>query len=76
MTYMIFFALFTLPQLWFGIKNKTWGFMVGMVIGVILEAVGYYARLGLHDDPFSDAAFLVYVSLGVTEVQDNLLTPT
>ncbi|KAK4609609.1 Efflux pump himE [Fulvia fulva] len=63
--YMVFFAVFILPQLWFGIRYRTWGFMIGMILGLVLEVVGYYARVGLHDDPFSSDAFMLYL-VGLT----------
>lgn len=30
-----------------------------MILGLLLEAVGYLARIGLHTDPFSNGSFLM-----------------
>lgn len=53
------FAVLLLPQLGLGIRYKTWGVLVGMVCGLILEVVGYAGRLQLHSNPFDDDAFLM-----------------
>ncbi|KAK3115226.1 phospholipid-translocating ATPase rsb1 [Teratosphaeriaceae sp. CCFEE 6253] len=61
----IFFAVFLgallLPQLYFGIKHKTWGFLAAMVMGLALEVVGYANRVLLHNNPFNGNAFLIYL---------------
>lgn len=47
-----FLALYAgalLPQLYFGIRHKTWGFLVSMMLGLVLEMIAYIARIGLHD---------------------------
>lgn len=56
-----FFGFMIIPQLFFGIKYKASGFMVGMIIGCVLEVLGYVGRLLLHDNPFSGNAFLLYL---------------
>jgi hypothetical protein len=48
-------------QLGLGVWYKSWGFMVGMVMGLILEVLGYISRVMLHDNPFDDNAFLLYL---------------
>lgn len=47
-----FLALYAgalLPQLYFGIRHKTWGFLVSMMLGLVLEIIAYVARIRLHD---------------------------
>ena len=44
-TYLIIFLVLILGQLVLGIKKRTWGFLAGMVIGSLIEAVGYGGRL-------------------------------
>jgi hypothetical protein len=34
---------------------------VGMVCGLILEVLGYASRIMLHNNPFDDNAFLIYL---------------
>lgn len=55
------FGIVILPQLGLGIYYKTWGFMVGMVCGLILEVLGYVSRMALHTNPFNNGAFLIYL---------------
>lgn len=59
--FTIFFGVFIIPQLGLGIYYKTWGFMTGMICGLILEVLGYVARLLMHDNPFNGDAFLLYL---------------
>lgn len=55
------FALVLLVQIGFGIRYKTWGFMVGMIGGNTLEVIGYIGRIQLSKNPFSSNAFLMYL---------------
>ena len=55
--YLIIFAALILPQVALGIRFKTWGYMISMICGLILEVVGYVSRLQLHDNPFDGNAF-------------------
>ncbi|KIW23368.1 uncharacterized protein PV07_11575 [Cladophialophora immunda] len=59
------FGLLLLLQLFLGIRYRTWGFMVGMACGIVLEIVGYVGRLMLHDDIFDKNSFIVYL-IGLT----------
>ncbi|EMC98486.1 hypothetical protein BAUCODRAFT_87156 [Baudoinia panamericana UAMH 10762] len=59
--FTIFFAVFIVPQLGLGIFYKTWGFMAGMGIGLVLEVVGYGARIMIHNNPFNGDGFLIYL---------------
>ncbi|KAK6344301.1 hypothetical protein TWF696_007941 [Orbilia brochopaga] len=48
-------ALFSLSTIGFivvGIWKKTWGFLVAMTLGGLLEVVGYIGRVGGSSDPF------------------------
>ncbi|RDL39273.1 Uncharacterized protein BP5553_03613 [Venustampulla echinocandica] len=57
------FALLFIPQLFFGIKHKTWGYMTAMSFGLIMECVGYIARVMIHNNPFNHDMFLMYLIL-------------
>lgn len=57
--FAILFAVLLVPHLGLGIYYRTWGFMVGMVCGLILEVLGYIARVMLHNNPFESNAFLL-----------------
>jgi hypothetical protein len=57
-TYCAMMGAILLLQLALGIRYRTWGFMVGMCSGLLLEVIGYAGRLMLHNDPFSFNNFL------------------
>lgn len=59
--FAIIFGVFIVPQIGLGVYYKTWGFMVGMVFGLILEVLGYVSRILLHNNPFNGDAFLIYL---------------
>ena len=59
MLYIIILCLVAVAQLWLGIKYKTWTYMVSMLFGLIMEVVGYVARVQMHDNPFLSDPFLM-----------------
>jgi hypothetical protein len=65
MLYLSIFALCLLCQLVLGIRHRTWGYMIGMFGGLVLEILGYVARVQLHYDVFSEHKFTNYV-IGTT----------
>jgi hypothetical protein len=56
--YLAIFGILLIPQIFFGIKYKTWGYMAGMLGGLLLEIIGYVGRVQLHDNPFKFDPFL------------------
>ncbi|KFX97688.1 hypothetical protein O988_04730 [Pseudogymnoascus sp. VKM F-3808] len=59
--YLAIFGILLIPQIFFGIKYKTWGYMAGMLGGLLLEIIGYVGRVQLHDNPFKFDPFLEYL---------------
>lgn len=59
--FVVLFGVLIFPQLFFGIRHKTWGFMAGMLGGLILEMVGYIGRVQLNDDPFGEDPFMLQI---------------
>lgn len=49
-----------LPQIYFGIRHRTWGFLFGMFAGGLLEVIGYVARVQMH---FGQKKFLMWVQV-------------
>lgn len=47
--YLSIFAIYLVAQVGLGIRYRTWGFMGGMVGGLILEVLGYLARVQMHN---------------------------
>jgi hypothetical protein len=55
----VVFGLLLPIQLFLGIRHRTWGFMIGMIGGLLLEIAGYAGRAALRDDPFSRDLFML-----------------
>ena len=53
------FGVCALLQAGLGIYYKTWTYMIAMVCGIILEIIGYAARVLIHNDPFAPDPFLM-----------------
>jgi RTA1 like protein len=59
--YAAIFGLYIVAQLYLGIKHRTWGYMVAMILGLALEVVGYVGRIMIHISPFDNNNFLIYL---------------
>ena len=57
------FGVLVLAQIFFGIRHRTCGFLVGMFSGLTLEILGYIGRIQMHFNPFTQDPFLLYVIL-------------
>ncbi|KAF3922726.1 hypothetical protein ABW21_db0206508 [Orbilia brochopaga] len=52
-TLLVLFSLSTIGFIVVGIWKKTWGFLVAMTLGGLLEITGYIGRVGGSNDPFN-----------------------
>ncbi|KAJ5330679.1 RTA1-domain-containing protein [Penicillium atrosanguineum] len=59
--YLAFFAVLLIIQLGLGIRYKTWGFLVGLFGGLVLEIIGYAGRVQMHYNPFLFNPYLEYL---------------
>jgi hypothetical protein len=59
--YTAIFGLVFLIQVFFGIRYRIWGFLVGMIGGLVLEIIGYIGRIEMHSNPFQKAQYLQYL---------------
>ena len=57
--YLAIFAVVLILQIGLGVFYKTWGFLVGMIFGLVLEIVGYAARVMMSKNPFTSNPFLM-----------------
>jgi hypothetical protein len=48
-------------QLYLGIRYRKWGFMAAMLIGCILEILGYAGRIMLYNDPWDWSGFTLQI---------------
>ncbi|KAL8709907.1 MAG: hypothetical protein Q9220_005357 [cf. Caloplaca sp. 1 TL-2023] len=59
--YLAIFSLLLLIQLAFGFRWRTWSFTGSIFGGLVLEIIGYAARIQMHDNPFKSDPFLMYL---------------
>ncbi|KEF56423.1 uncharacterized protein A1O9_08004 [Exophiala aquamarina CBS 119918] len=60
----VFVAIFTIAtaaQAILAWRHRTWGYSIAMLIGTILEVVGYGGRIGLHYNVFINTWFIMYL---------------
>ena len=60
--YIALFALFIPVQCYLGIRHRTWGYLFGTICGLILEVLGYIARIYMRHNPFIDRWFIMYAN--------------
>jgi hypothetical protein len=58
-----FFGLALLIQLYFGIRYKTWTYMIAVGLGCLAECIGYIGRVMLNSNPYDDAGFNIQIVL-------------
>jgi hypothetical protein len=56
--YLAIFVVLLVIQITQGIIYRTWGYMICMIFGLVLEGVGYGSRIGMHLNPWDDNPFL------------------
>lgn len=62
--FLIAYSLFFLPNVYLGIRYRTWGFSFGVLSGLFLEIHGYVARVVMsqrNDDAGADGQDTYYV---------------
>ncbi|PWY69724.1 RTA1-domain-containing protein [Aspergillus heteromorphus CBS 117.55] len=59
--YIALFGLFIPVQVYLGVRHKTWGYLIGAICGLILEVLGYIARIYMRHNPFIDRWFIMYL---------------
>jgi hypothetical protein len=59
--FLSIFCISLLANLVLGIWCRTWGYLVAMVLGCVLEVLGYVGRVQMHYNPFPEDPFLLSV---------------
>ncbi|KAK2039032.1 hypothetical protein LZ31DRAFT_569660 [Colletotrichum somersetense] len=62
--FLAVYAAAALPQLYFGIRYKTWVFLVAMILGIVLEIIAYVARVRLHHGQDVYRQYIVAITIG------------
>lgn len=57
--FVFLFAVVLIVQLFLSIRHKTWSYLVAMTGGLVLEIIGYVARVQMHSNPFTSNPFLM-----------------
>ena len=55
------FGIFMIINLVFGIRYRSWTFLVAMGLGCMGESLGYAGRVLLNDNPFSEVGFNIQI---------------
>ncbi len=56
--YLAIFVVILVVQITQGIVYRTWNYMICMIFGLALEAIGYGSRIGMHLNPWASNPFL------------------
>ncbi|KAK1255066.1 hypothetical protein MKX08_009061 [Trichoderma sp. CBMAI-0020] len=56
-----YFGAVALVHVYLGWRWKSWGFMVGMLLGCASEIIGYIGRIILWNNPFSFPGFMINI---------------
>ncbi|MCJ1282229.1 hypothetical protein MMC26_001552 [Xylographa opegraphella] len=59
--YLTIFIVLLFVHVLLGIRYRTWGFMGSLIGGLVLEIIGYAARVQMHFNPFLSNPFLIYL---------------
>ncbi|OBT91738.2 hypothetical protein VE01_10229 [Pseudogymnoascus verrucosus] len=59
--FLSLFAVSLIAHVVWGIRYRTWTFMVCMVLGSMTEVIGYVGRVFMHKNPYNLSTFLVQV---------------
>jgi hypothetical protein len=57
--YTAIFGFFFFIHIFLGIRYRIWGYLAAMVGGLVLEIIGYAARVQMHFNPFLSNPFLM-----------------
>lgn len=60
-TFIALFGLAMAIHIFLGIRWRTWGFMVFMILGCTEAIAGYVGRILLYRNPFSFAGFMLQI---------------
>ena len=56
--FLAVFSVGFIAQFLLGFRHRTWGYTAAMMVGALIEAIGYGGRIGMHFDVFIDTWFI------------------
>jgi len=69
--FLTLFGIVMLMHLWRGIKWKEWFYTTCMVLGCVIEVIGYGGRIMLYQNPFSFTGFMVQICMSYLLVRES-----
>jgi hypothetical protein len=71
--YLSIFSAALVVNIVLGLWYRTWGYLIGMLLGCVLEVLGYVGRVQMHFNPFPQDPFFLYVLNGMSLLTDRPL---
>lgn len=59
--FLIMYAIAMLIHIYLGIRWKQMGFMIFMILGCLVEIIGYVGRIVMYDNPFDFNGFIIQI---------------
>lgn len=59
--FAVLFGLTFIAQILLGLRYRTWGYTIAASLGTLTEIIGYAGRVLMHENPFHDSNFLLYI---------------
>jgi hypothetical protein len=60
-TFIALFGVLCIIHVYLGYRWRSWGFMVGMLLGCLSEMIGYAGRILMYYNPFSYEGFMIQI---------------
>jgi hypothetical protein len=74
--YAAIFGLCLIAQIALCVRYHIWGFLCGMFGGLVLEIIGYAARIMMHSNPFTKTNFLMWANLDLPNSGAHVTDPS
>lgn len=59
--FLVLFDLAMVVHIYLGCRWRSWWFMVFMILGCLVEMVGYIGRIVMYKNPFNFAGFMIQI---------------
>ena len=68
------YGLCMVAQIALGVKFRTWGYMIAMVLGCIDEIIGYAGRIMMWENPWDHNGFIIQIGMSQSSSNIHLST--
>lgn len=59
--FLVLYVVAMLIHIYLGIRWRSWGFMVPMILGCLFEIAGYVGRIVMYNNPFDFIGFMIQI---------------